>query len=45
MTIRPARPGDGPAMYDVCLRTGAHGGDASALYRDPRLLGEVYVGP
>jgi len=32
-------------MYDVCLRTGAHGGDASALYRDPRLLGEVYVGP
>jgi ribosomal protein S18 acetylase RimI-like enzyme len=31
-------------MYDVCLRTGADGGDASALYRDPRLLGEVYVG-
>jgi ribosomal protein S18 acetylase RimI-like enzyme len=45
VTIRPARPDDGPAMYDVCLRTGANGGDATSLYRDPRLLGEVYVGP
>lgn len=45
MTIRAYRPGDETALYDVCLRTGADGDDASALYRDPRLLGEVYVGP
>jgi ribosomal protein S18 acetylase RimI-like enzyme len=29
----------------VCLRTGDSGRDASGLYRDPDLLGEVYVGP
>lgn len=45
MTIRAYRPGDEAALYEVCLRTGADGDDASALYRDPRLLGEVYVGP
>lgn len=45
MTIRAYRPGDETALYDVCLRTGADGDDASPLYRDPRLLGEVYVGP
>jgi ribosomal protein S18 acetylase RimI-like enzyme len=45
VTIRAVRPADEPALYDVCLRTGANGGDATSLYRDPRLLGEVYVGP
>lgn len=45
MTIRTYHAGDASALYDVCLRTGADGEDASALYRDPRLLGEVYVGP
>ena len=45
MTIRPARPGDEPALYAVCLRTGADGDDATDRHRDPRLLGEVYVGP
>ena len=43
--IRPADPGDTDALYDICLRTGLHGEDASAVHRDPRLLGEVYVGP
>ena len=32
-------------MYDICLRTGESGGDASHLYDDPRLLGHIYVGP
>ncbi len=32
-------------MYDICLRTGDSGGDASPLYDDPRLLGHIYVGP
>lgn len=45
MTIRPARPSDRPALYDICLRTGDLGGDATGLYRDPALLAEVYVGP
>jgi ribosomal protein S18 acetylase RimI-like enzyme len=43
--IRPYRPGDERALYEICLRTGDSGGDATALYRDPNLLGEVYVGP
>ncbi len=45
MTIRRARAADAPALYDICLRTGADGGDATAAYADPRLLAEVYVGP
>ena len=45
VTIRPARPSDRPALYDVCLRTGDLGGDATARFRDPALLGEVYAGP
>ncbi len=32
-------------MYDVCLRTGDNGNDATALYDDPRALGHIYVGP
>lgn len=43
--IRPYRPADEQALYDICLRTGDSGEDATALYRDPRVLGEVYVGP
>ena len=43
--IRAYRPGDERALYDICLRTGASGEDATELYRDPNLLGEVYVGP
>jgi ribosomal protein S18 acetylase RimI-like enzyme len=43
--IRTYRPGDDDGLYDVCLRTGANGGDATALYADGRLPGEVYVGP
>lgn len=43
--IRTYQPGDEQALYDICLLTGDSGADASALYRDPRLLGEVYVGP
>jgi GNAT superfamily N-acetyltransferase len=38
-------PSDLDALYEVCLRTGDAGNDATAVYEDPRLLGEVYVGP
>jgi ribosomal protein S18 acetylase RimI-like enzyme len=43
--IRPYEPADEQTLYDICLLTGDSGADATALYRDPRLLGEVYVGP
>ena len=43
--MRPYHPSDLPGMYRVCLLTGAAGQDATALYRDPDLLGQVYCGP
>jgi ribosomal protein S18 acetylase RimI-like enzyme len=44
--IRPARPGDEPGAYYVCLKTGDHGRDGEALYReDPDALGRIFVGP
>lgn len=45
MCIRPASPGDRDRLYEVCLRTGASGQDATASFADPSLLGHVYVGP
>lgn len=44
-TIRPALAMDLPGAYRVCLRTGDAGADGTALFRDPDLLGHVYVGP
>ena len=43
--MRPFRPDDLAAMYRVCLLTGDAGQDATALYRDPDLVGHVYCGP
>lgn len=43
--IRAANLHDLPGAYRVCLYTGESGQDASAIYRDPDLLGHVYVGP
>jgi len=43
--IRPYRSGDLDALYAICLATGDAGRDAAALYRDPRILGEIYVAP
>lgn len=45
MDIRGYRPGDRPALYQICLRTGDNGRDATGRYADPELLGHVYVGP
>ena len=45
MRIRPARPDDRADLYEICLRTGDAGQDATGRYDDPDLLGEVYVGP
>jgi len=43
--LRPYVAGDRDALYDVCLRTGDSGADASTLYAVGSLLGDVYVGP
>lgn len=43
--IRSAGPHDLPGAYRVCLLTGDSGRDGSALFRNPDLLGHVYVGP
>jgi ribosomal protein S18 acetylase RimI-like enzyme len=45
VTIRPAVAGDRAALYEICLLTGDAGEDASPLYVEPDLLGEVWVGP
>lgn len=43
--LRRLRAAEDAALYDICLATADAGGDASALYRDPRLPGEVFAGP
>jgi ribosomal protein S18 acetylase RimI-like enzyme len=43
--IRPYQPGDRDELYQVCLATADNGRDASGLVSDPRLPGEVWVGP
>jgi len=45
MRIEAASLHDLPGAYRVCLLTGDAGQDASAVYRDPDLIGHVYVGP
>lgn len=43
--IRAFRPADLDELYRICLETGVGGDDASALYRDPKLVGHVYAAP
>ena len=43
--IRPAGPQDVDDLYHISLATGASGGDASHLYRDPKVIGHIYAAP
>jgi GNAT superfamily N-acetyltransferase len=43
--IRLAEPDDLDDLYDICLRTGDAGEDASGVFTDPRLLGHLFVAP
>ncbi|MCZ4119005.1 GNAT family N-acetyltransferase [Streptomyces sp. H39-S7] len=43
--IRPYRPADLPALYDICVRTGQEGGDARPFYDDHDLLGTLFAAP
>ena len=45
VSIRAATSADLDVLYDICLRTGDAGHDASGRYRDATLLGSIYVGP
>lgn len=43
--IRSFEPADLEACYAISLATGFEGGDASHLYRDPTMMGHIYVAP
>ena len=43
--IRPYRPADIDALYQICLLTGDRGEDATAHHRDPRLIGHCFAAP
>ncbi|GAB7191902.1 N-acetyltransferase [Kineococcus sp. NUM-3379] len=44
-TVRPYRPGDLPAVYDICVRTAAAGGDARGRYSTDDLMPDLFAGP
>lgn len=43
--IRPYHPTDLPSLYRICLQTSDNGGDGTALFDDPELIGHFYAGP
>ncbi|MFC7788966.1 GNAT family N-acetyltransferase [Microbacterium sp. MAHUQ-60] len=43
--IRPYRPSDREAMYDVCVKTADAGADATGLFEDDRLWGDIFAVP
>ncbi|WP_030442217.1 GNAT family N-acetyltransferase [Actinoplanes subtropicus] len=43
--IRPYRPSDLKAVYDICVRTADGGEDARGHYSDDDLVGDVFAGP
>jgi GNAT superfamily N-acetyltransferase len=36
---------DIPYLYEICLKTGHSGKDASALFKDPYVIGQFYAAP
>lgn len=43
--IRPYRPADRDALYDVCVKTADAGGDATGIFSDDRLWGDLFAVP
>ena len=41
--IRPCRATDEADLYQICLATGESGQDASAIYKDPKIIGHIYA--
>ena len=44
-SIRSYKSADTSAIYEICLKTGNSGQDATHLFSDPLVLGHIYVGP
>ena len=44
-SIRPYERRDLESLYEICLRTGDSGGDATHLHDDPQALGHLYAAP
>ncbi|MFJ8043226.1 GNAT family N-acetyltransferase [Kitasatospora sp. NPDC096147] len=44
-TIRPYRPADREAVYEICVRTAEAGGDATGLYKNEQVLPDNFAGP
>ena len=45
VVLRGYRDDDLPALYDICLTTGASGQDATDQHSDPALVGHIYAAP
>ena len=45
IVVRQAVPSDLPYLYEICLKTGDRGKDASAQFSDPYLIGHYYIAP
>ncbi|RPE28993.1 GNAT family N-acetyltransferase [Kitasatospora cineracea] len=43
--VRPYRPADRAALYDICVRTGELGGDSRQTYPDHDLLPTIFAAP
>jgi ribosomal protein S18 acetylase RimI-like enzyme len=43
--IRPYRDSDLDDLYRICLLTGDAGQDATSMFDDPRILGDVFAAP
>ncbi|WP_240694875.1 N-acetyltransferase [Cryobacterium sp. SO1] len=43
--IRPYEPRDLTDLYEICVRTGASGGDATGQYESDNLLGDIFAAP
>ncbi|MDI5973300.1 GNAT family N-acetyltransferase [Streptomyces sp. SL13] len=44
-TLRPYRPEDREALFDICVRTGHDGGDSRGIYPDLELLPSIFAAP
>jgi len=45
ISIRKAALSDIPYLYEICLKTGDEGKDASDLFFDPYIIGQYYAAP
>lgn len=45
VALRPYRPDDLEALYEICLLTADSGKDASPLHHDRKVIGHIYAAP